>query len=299
MSTQRFLTGLIGRDIQASRSPRIHECEADAQGVRLIYSLFDFARANMTEADLPRVLAAVQLAGFAGVNVTHPYKQAVTECLDELTNEASEVGAVNTVAFRDGKSVGHNTDAIGFAKSLEQDLEDVARNRVLQLGAGGAGAATAHALLSLGVGHLAIRDPDSDRLAGLIGALSERYGADRVSTSMDAGESVASSDGLVNATPVGMDKHPGMPVSRTALRPDLWVADIIYFPLETELLAAARQTGCRTMNGSGMVVYQAAAAFEFFTGLTADVQRMQQSFLDDVAASDPVCASDAKTERLP
>ena len=287
MSTQRFLTGLIGRDIQASRSPTIHECEADAQGVRLIYSLFDFARANMTEADLPRLLAAVQLAGFAGVNVTHPYKQAVTECLDELTNEASEVGAVNAVAFRDGKSIGHNTDAVGFAKSFEQDLRDVARNRVLQLGAGGAGAATGHALLSLGIGHLAIRDPDSARLSGLIDSLAERYGADRVSASSDVGKSIATSDGLVNATPVGMDKHPGMPVPRTALRPDLWVADIIYFPLETELLAAARQTGCRAMNGSGMVVHQAAAAFEFFTGLTADVRRMQQSFLDDVAASVP------------
>jgi shikimate dehydrogenase len=299
MSTRRFLTGLIGRDIQASRSPAIHEGEADVQGVRLIYSLFDFARANMTEADLPRLLAALQLAGFAGVNVTHPYKQAVIECLDELTDEASEVGAVNTVAFRDGKSVGHNTDAIGFAKSFEQDLKGVARNRVVQLGAGGAGAATAHALLSLGIGHLAIRDPDSGRLAGLIDALAERYGADRVSASTNVGESIACSDGLVNATPVGMDKHPGMPVSRTVLRPDLWVADIIYFPLETELLAAARQTGCRAINGSGMVVHQAVAAFEFFTGLTADVQRMQQSFLDDAATSDPVCASDAKTERSP
>ena len=282
MSTRRFLTGLIGRDIQASRSPTIHEREADAQGVRLIYSLFDFARTSMTEADLPRVLAALQLAGFAGVNVTHPYKQAVVEYLDELTSEASEIGAVNTVAFRGGKSVGHNTDAVGFAKSFEHDLGRVAKNRVLQLGAGGAGAATAHAMLSLGVGHLAIRDPDSGRLAGLVAALTQRYGTDRVSVSMNVEESMALSDGLVNATPVGMDQHPGMPVPRTALRPDLWLADIVYFPLETELLAAARKTGCRTMNGSGMCVHQAAAAFEFFTGLQADVQRMRDGFLEQV-----------------
>jgi len=292
MSTQRILVGLIGRDIQASRSPTSHEREADAQGVRLIYSLFDFAQANMTEADLPRVLGAVQLAGFAGVNVTHPYKQAVIEYLDELTSEASEVGAVNAVAFRNGKRVGHNTDAIGFAKSFKHDLMGVARNRVMQLGAGGGGAATAHALLSLGVGHLAILDLDADRQAGLIDALAERYGSDRVSACTDVEESIACSDGLVNATPVGQDKHPGMPVPTAVLRAELWVADIIYFPLETELLAAARQAGCRTMNGSGMVVYQAAAAFEFFTGLTADVQRMQQSFFDDVALSDTAGASD-------
>lgn len=273
-----ILTGLVGRDIQASRSPWMHEREADAQGVRLVYTLYDFAERGWDAHDLPRFLDAAALAGVHGVNVTHPYKQAVVPYLDGLSDGARRVGAVNTVKFADGKRIGHNTDVTGFAESIDNGLPGAAKSRVVQMGAGGAGFATAHALLDLGVETLHIFDTDPARRATLVGKLNDGFGAGRAVAGDDLTGTLARADGLVNATPVGMANYPGLPVPVEALRPELWVADIVYFPLETRLLAEARAGGCRTLNGSGMAVYQAAAAFDIFTGLTADRRRMLDSF---------------------
>ena len=110
MTQPRYLTGLIGRDIQASLSPMLHESEGDAQGLRLIYRLFDLAADGMGVEDLPRLLDALQLVGFAGVNVTHPYKQAITAHLDELSPQAQQIGSVNTVVFSAGRRIGYNTE---------------------------------------------------------------------------------------------------------------------------------------------------------------------------------------------
>ncbi|UVO53125.1 shikimate dehydrogenase [Sphingomonas sp. SUN039] len=278
-----FLTGLVGRDIQASRSPWMHECEADAQGLRLVYSLYDFAARGWDETDLPRFLDAAALVGLDGVNVTHPYKQAVVPLLDGLSDGARRVGAVNTVKFENGRRIGHNTDVIGFAESIENGLPGVARARIVQMGAGGAGFATAHALLDLGVEELHIFDTDPARGAALVAKLNAGFGAGRAVAGHDLVATLTGADGLVNATPVGMANYPGVPVPAEALRPALWVADIVYFPLETRLLAEARTRGCRTLDGSGMAVYQAAAAFDIFTGRTADRARMLDSFKAFVA----------------
>jgi shikimate dehydrogenase len=282
-----FLTGLVGRDIQASRSPWMHEREADAQGLRLVYSLYDFAARGWDETDLPRFLDAAALVGLDGVNVTHPYKQAVVPLLDGLSDGARRVGAVNTVKFEDGRRIGHNTDVTGFAESIDKGLPGVARARIVQMGAGGAGFATAHALLDLGVDELHIFDTDPARGAVLVAKLNAGFGArgekPRAVAGQDVSATLARADGLVNATPVGMANYPGLPVPTEALRPALWVADIVYFPLETRLLAEARARGCRTLDGSGMAVYQAAAAFDIFTGRTADRARMLDSFKAYVA----------------
>lgn len=277
-SAERVLVGLIGRDILASRSPTLHEAEADAQGLRLVYTLFDFAQLGLEVQDLPRMLSAAELVGFAGVNVTHPFKQAVIEHLDTLSQTAAGVGAVNTVEFRGGRRIGHNTDVTGFANAFSAELRDVARDRVALIGAGGGGCAVAHALLSLGVAHLVIHDTDSDRAAALPENLAGRFDAARVSIAANPAEAAHGVDGVVNATPVGMAAHPGMAIPAESLRADMWVADIVYFPLETALLAAARAKGCRVMNGSAMAVYQAAHAFEIFTGRRADAARMQSAF---------------------
>jgi shikimate dehydrogenase len=274
----RFLTGLIGRDILASRSPWLHEQEADALGLRLVYALQDFAAKGWDETDLPRVLDAAQSLGFSGLNVTHPYKQVVIAHLDELSEGARRVGAVNTVQFSGVRKIGYNTDVIGFAKSFEDGLPGAAKASVVQIGAGGAGFATSHALLDLGVEHLHVFDNDAARRAALVEKLNLSFGAGRALEGSDLSERLARCDGIVNATPVGMAAYPGMPVPADALRPEMWLADIVYFPLETQLLAEARARGCRTLNGSGMAVYQAAAAFDIFTGATADPARMLESF---------------------
>ncbi|WP_313801715.1 shikimate dehydrogenase [Sphingobium sp.] len=278
-ATARYLTGLIGRDIQASLSPRLHESEGDAQGLRLVYRLFDLAVEGMDAGDLPRLLDALQLAGFAGVNVTHPYKQAIIACLDELSPQAQQIGSVNTVVFSGSRRIGYNTDIYGFAENLRSGLPSASRfDRVVQMGAGGAGAATAHALMELGVGQLTLFDPMIERAEELSAALNAIHGAGRAIVGQDLAAAVGAADGIVNATPLGMEGYPGSAIPRALLRPALWVTDIVYFPLETQLLREARDAGCTTLNGSGMTVYQAVRAFEHFTGKKADPARMAESF---------------------
>lgn len=276
---QRFLTGLIGSGILASRSPWLHEQEADAQGINLQYTMFDFAHRGWGEDHLPRLLQTLQDEGYAGVNVTYPFKQAIMPLLDEISDEAAAIGAVNTVAFRDGRSIGHNTDMLGFTEGMRQGLPGVAKTRVLLLGCGGAGAAVAHGLLAkLNVGTLVLHDIDSERARILTGKLVEHYGVDRAIQADDLLEKAGSCDGIVNASPVGMSKFPGLPLPVTAIRHRHWVADIVYFPLETELLREARRIGCATLDGSRMVVHQAAEAFRIMTGRDADPERMMRSF---------------------
>ncbi len=196
--------------------------------------------------------------------------------LDELSPEAAALGAVNTVVFDQGRAIGHNTDATGFARSLTRGLPDVRMDDVVLLGAGGAGAAVAHALLSLGTGRLTVHDVDHHRSAQLVDALRRRFGDGRAETGDLA--AVDRADGLVHATPTGMAAHPGSPVPAELLHPRLWVADIVYRPLETALLAAARGRGCRVLHGGGMVVLQAAESFRLFTGADPDPARMLRHF---------------------
>jgi shikimate dehydrogenase len=277
---QRVRTGLIGRNIGASRSPWMHEQEGAAQGLDLTYELFDFAVSGQDETHLPSQLDLLQQRGYAGVNITFPFKQSIIAHLDQLRDAAVRVGAVNTVQFSSAGLIGYNTDMTGFATSVRQGLPGAALGRVLQLGAGGGGAATAHGLMDLGVRELLILDTDASRAAALVQQISLQYGSHRVAACDDAASALRGADGLVNATPTGMSSHPGTPLGAHLLAPQLWVADIVYFPLETALLRAARARGCRTLDGSGMAVHQAAAAFEIFTGHRADADRVRRSFLN-------------------
>lgn len=278
MNPDTVLAGLIGRGIQASRTPALHEHEGDAQALRYLYRLIDADQLGLDDSALPGLLDAAQRTGFTGLNITYPFKQAILPLLDELSEEAQGIGAVNTVVLKDGKRIGHNTDCLGFAEGLRRGLPDVARDLVVQLGAGGAGSAVAHALLGEGVGHLVLFDVDSSRAQALVDNLSARFGEGRASLGTDLAAAVTAAHGLVNTTPVGMAKLPGTPLPVALLHAQLWVAEIIYFPLETELLRHARALGCRTLDGSSMAVFQAVKAFELFTGRTADAGRMQAHF---------------------
>jgi len=273
-----LLVGLVGTGIQASRTPALHEREGAHQGLRYVYKLIDLEALGLDAGTLPEILAAAQRFGFAGLNITHPCKQAVIPLLDELSPDAEALGAVNTVVLKDGRRTGHNTDWWGFAESFRRELEDVRRDRVVQFGAGGAGAAVAHALLTLGTGEVVIIDTDEARSRDLAAALCERFGKGRASSGSSPEEALSSADGMVNTTPLGMAKYPGMVIPSDLLRSDLWIADIVYFPLETELLRQARIRGCRTMSGGGMAVFQAVGAFQHFTGLEADTARMLRHF---------------------
>ncbi|MFL5144476.1 MAG: shikimate dehydrogenase, partial [Microvirga sp.] len=170
------LVGLVGTGIQASRTPRLHEREGAEQGLRYIYKLIDLETLGLDAGALPEILNAAQRFGFAGLNITHPCKQAVIPLLDELSPDAAALGAVNTVVLEDDRRVGHNTDWWGFAESFRRELSDVRIDRVVQFGAGGAGAAVAHALLTLGAGEITIIDTDEVRARSLASALCERFG---------------------------------------------------------------------------------------------------------------------------
>jgi shikimate dehydrogenase len=274
---QKFLVGLIGEGIQGSRSPALHEQEARDLGLALHYQLIDLARDGRSASNLPRLLDAAEAVGFAGVNITHPCKQAVLPLLDRLSADAEAIGAVNTVVFRDGKRVGHNTDWSGFATPFRRALGDVALDHVSLLGAGGAGAAVAHAILTLGARRLFLIDPDAAKAEALAARLRARFGG-RAEHARDARAAIAASDGVINATPIGMTGHPGTPVDPAWIEGRQWIAEIVYFPLETEWLRAARARGCRNLDGGGMAVWQAVGAFELFTGYAPDAQRMEQHF---------------------
>ena len=269
--------GLVGRGIGASLTPRMHEAEGARLGLDYHYHLIDFDTLGLADVELGHVLDEARERGFAGINVTYPFKQAILPLLDEIAPDAKAIGAVNSVVMRAGKTVGYNTDSWGFAASFRAGLPDVACKRVLQLGAGGAGAAVAHALLECGVQSLVIGDIIPQRAEALAANLRALFGAE-VTSSSDPSAEAPAADGIVNTTPVGMAKLPGMPIASAVLEARHWVADVIYFPLETEFMAQARLKGCKVLSGAGMAVYQAVRALQLFTGLEADASAMEATF---------------------
>ncbi len=280
MTTARgsIVCGLIGSGIQASRTPTMHEQEGAAQGLRYVYKLIDLAQLGVGTEALPELLTAAERMGFAGLNITYPCKQSIIPLLHELSDDARALNAVNTVVLEDGRRIGHNTDWSGFAEGFRRGLPEAKLDRVVQLGAGGAGAAVAHAALTMGAKQLTIFDVDHARSAELGASLSARFGRDRAVGGTDLAAAMAAADGLIHATPTGMAKLPGMPLSPELLRSNHWVAEIVYFPLETELLRVARSKGCRTVDGGGMAVFQAVGAFRLFTGIEPDPARILKHF---------------------
>jgi shikimate dehydrogenase len=270
----KLLLGLIGAGIQRSLTPAMHEQEAARHGLRLHYQLIDLDVTGSGLAELPTLIAAARMMGFAGLNITYPCKQAVVALLDDLSAEARAMGAVNTVVIRDGRLVGHNTDGWGWSWGFRRALPQADLARVVLLGAGGAGSAVAHAVLKLGAAQLAIVDTDAPRAGQLAATLNTLYG-ERAYATTDVAAAMRDATGLVHATPTGMDKLPGLPLPEALLRPGLWVSEVVYFPIETALLRAARARGCATVDGGTMAVGQAVGAFELFTGLAPDPQRME------------------------
>jgi shikimate dehydrogenase len=277
-SRKEFLVGLIGEGIQGSRSPALHEAEARHHGLALRYELIDLAQGGRKLADLPQLIESAEREGFDGLNITHPCKQAVLPLLDELSDEARAIDAVNTVVLRDGRRKGFNTDRAGFAIPFQKHLADAPRQAIVLVGAGGAGAAAAYAVLASGTERLFVVDRDEERAKALAQRMTKRF-PERVLVSAEEVASVAKrAEGLIHATPTGMLGHPGLPFDPSLLRSDMWVAEIVYVPLETELLRAARKLGCRTLDGGGMAVWQAVEAFEHFTGIKPDARRMESHF---------------------
>jgi shikimate dehydrogenase len=270
--------GLIGASIQDSQSPSLHMAEGAALGLQYRYELLDIDRIAGGAAALPRLLDEAQAQGFAGLNITYPCKQAVIPLLDDLSADARSLHSVNTVVFRDGRRIGHNTDWWGFAENFRRGMNGAARERVVLVGAGGAGAAVGYAALQSGARRLTVVDVDRARAVALAQRLQELFAERAVEPGSDVVTALSHADGLIHASPTGMAKLPGLPVPEATLRPPLWIAEVVYVPLETDLLRVARAHGCRTLDGGGMAVFQAAMAFEHFSGVRPDAERMLGNF---------------------
>lgn len=273
------MLGLVGDSITASFTPPMQEMTGKAMGMSVAYRPIDLAALDVGPEDLGEILAWARRFGFTGLNITAPCKQQVIGLLDELSDRASALQAVNTVVFRDGKMVGHNTDWCGFAHSLERNLPEAKLGKVVLMGAGGAGSAVAYGLLDLGVAKLVIFDVDADRRAALVARMTELYGPGRAASGTDLAAEIADADGVVNATTFGMTGHQeGSCIPKELLRPEMWVADCVYLPLETQLMKDAKAIGCATLPGGGMAAEQAAEAFRIFTGVEPDVEGVYRSF---------------------
>ncbi|GCD90411.1 shikimate dehydrogenase [Nocardioides sp. LS1] len=275
-----YLLGLVGQGIGASLTPAMQEREGRESGLHLSYRLLDADRMGFGVEDLPDLLSWARRLGFDGLNVTHPFKQAVVPLLDELSDDAADLGAVNTVVFRDGRMLGRNTDWSGYGRAFRQVLPDRVEDRAVLVGAGGAGVAVGYGLLEQGAEHVAVLDSDPERADACAVRLAKRFGDERVTAVRDLERALADAQGLVNATPIGMLGHPGMAVPGRLVHDGLWVSDVVYFPLETELVRLARERGCRVVPGGGMAVHQAVGAFEYFTGRVPDAERIARHFAE-------------------
>jgi shikimate dehydrogenase len=275
-----YLVGLVGTGVGPSLTPALHMAEARAQGLDYLYRTIDLNEAGVSPVRIGEVLDWARALGYNALNITHPCKRLVIEHLDEIDDLAAAVGAVNTVVFDGPRAIGYNTDTTGFAIGFAEGLPDAATANVVLIGAGGAGAAVGDALLRLGAEHLTVVDVDVERATALCRELSSRHPKARVDASSSDKLPVLlpGSDGVVHCTPTGMAEHPGLPFPAELLHPGLWVADIVYRPLNTALLAAALAAGCRVCDGGHMAVHQATEAFALITGITPNAERMSRHF---------------------
>jgi shikimate dehydrogenase len=280
MKHRPYVVGLVGTGVGPSLTPALHMAEARAQGLAYVYRTIDLNELGVSPVRIGEVLGWARTFGYDALNITHPCKRLVIEHLDDVDDLAAALGAVNTVIFDESRAIGYNTDTTGFAIGFTEGLPGAATGNVVLIGAGGAGAAVGDALLRLGTEHLTVVDLDVERATGLSHELAARHPESRVDASASDKLPVLlpGYDGVVHCTPTGMAEHPGLPFPAELLHPELWVADIVYRPLDTALLTAALAAGCRVCDGGHMAVHQATEAFALITGITPDTERMSRHF---------------------
>jgi shikimate dehydrogenase len=286
MAAERPLLGLIGAKIGRSISPAMHEAAARALGIELHYHLIDTDVLGHSAKDLPRLLGGAHALGFTGLNITHPFKEAVVRHLDAIEGAAAALGSVNTVVIRDGRLVGHNTDYTGFVSGWRRTFRGMPPGRAALIGAGGVGRAIAHGLLALGAGALRLTDTDAGRARALAVELRTAHPEVSIEVAGDAQDAARGCEGIVNATPVGMYAYPGNPVPLAAFSGIRWASDAIYTPLETEFITAARRAGAAVMTGQELAIGQAVDAFALFLGRPAPIDAMRATFIQRTQAAD-------------
>lgn len=272
-----YKVGLLGHGIGPSLSPAMHMREARFLGLEYEYQTVDLI--DRPDVDLGDELHRLEREGFAATNVTHPFKQAVLEYVDELSDGVRRIGSANLVLLRGGVRTAYNTDYTGFRSALGTFLTDrPSGGTVLQVGAGGAGLATASALVDMDFERIVVHDLNDDATAAMIERFSDSSGERLVDSVGRLDDWSRLADGVVHVTPTGMQRHPGVAFDIDSLRPTAWVAEVVYFPLETELVRRSRARGLSTLDGGGMAVGQAVDSLRLITGLEPDTARMHAHF---------------------
>jgi shikimate dehydrogenase len=267
---------LLGYPVGHSVSPAMHNAAFKEMGMPHNYSLLEASRDQLPDV----VKNKISVDSFGGANVTIPHKMEIIQYLDKLAVSAEKAGAVNTIQYRDGVLIGHNTDALGGTRALTEAYGSLSGAKVVLLGSGGAAKALATELVPK-VGELTILNRSVDKARELSERLEEKanYG------SINDQDAVKSADILINATPVGM--HPNInesPVKSSALHSNLLVFDIVYNPQKTRLLVDAERAGARTLGGLWMLVYQGVEAFKIWTGIEPSADTMYNAALSALEA---------------
>ena len=275
------IVGLIGYPVEHSKSPLMHNAAFESLGLDFIYFLFSVRPHYLKEA-----VMGLRALNVVGANVTIPYKEEVIKYLDEITPEAKFIGAVNTIHNREGKLIGYNTDGQGFITSLLTDGRvKLEGQKVLLIGAGGAGKAVAVKVAEREVERLVITDKIVERAKALVGELRENIPDCPVYAILPSDKefpkTLFGSTLLINATPVGMKEGDPCVIDPEYLHKDLFIYDVIY-NRETPLIEAAKKRGLRALGGIGMLIHQGAASFEIWTGQKAPIEVMRNRILEDL-----------------
>lgn len=266
--------GLIGDNIARSQSPRLHRLAGALCGLDVGYERFIPSDLGL---DFDQVFGRCREGGYAGINITYPYKERVVPRLRVEDPAIAAIGACNTVLFGDRGPTGHNTDFSGFVRAFERNLGDAPRQKVAMAGSGGVGKAVAFALARLGCEHLAVFDPEPSRTMALARSVGQSGAAMEVHIAVSIDEAAEGSAGLVNCSPLGMAGHPGSAIPTAVMAGAAWAFDAVYTPVETRFLADAAEAGLEVMSGYELFFYQGVDAFELFTGRTVEEAALREA----------------------
>jgi shikimate dehydrogenase len=270
------IIGVIGDPVEHSRSPQMHNAAIAELGLDYVYVPF-----RVRALDVQKAIEGFKALNVVGINVTIPHKQSVIPFLDAISPEASLIGAVNTLIFKEGKISGDNTDAPGFLQAMREAGHEPAHvGSAVTLGAGGSARAVVVALALAGVQSIVIANRTASRAVALASDLSEKMNVSIRGVGLDdstLSEAVNSSQLIVNTTSASMDVSHPLLIKAEWLKPKTIVYDIVYTPPETRLLQAAAERGCYTIGGLSMLVHQGAIAFEKWTNIAPPIETMRHA----------------------
>lgn len=272
--------GLIGDNITRSKSPRLHRTAGAMTGVDVTYE-------RLIPKDLglsfEQTFARAQAAGFRGINVTYPYKEAAAKIVSIPNEAVAMIGAVNTVVFKDDGAKGYNTDYSGFKRAYRSIMGQDLPGTVCLIGTGGVGKAVASGLLELGADALRLVDLDKDKADALADALRPLAGRTQIKTGTDAVALASGADGIINCTPLGMVGIGGTPLPPSALAGANWCFDAVYTPVKTTFLRDAAEAGLKIISGYELFFGQGIDAWQIFTGVPLDQDALRHAIAEEPA----------------